>query len=194
MGLQSLALLLLALRGAATDRREPQNTSLALVRSAPSFRQLTGDRRRLSGQYAQIAKLAASDAGVKGGFGYSMAIDGDTIVVGAYYGSNNWKGSTYVFLTTDGGATYGQVAKLTASDGAASDYFGYSVAISGGTVVVGAYWDDDGGYSSGSVYVFSGAGSEGLVAGSDSTQTLGSDAATRTGPLLALLVAAVLAL
>ena len=68
------------------------------------------------------------------------------------------------------------------------------MAIDGGTVVVGAYWDDDGGYSSGSVYVFSGAGSEGLVAGSDSTRTLGSDAATRTGPLLALLVAAVLAL
>ena len=67
------------------------------------------------------------------------------------------------------------------------------MAISGGTVVVGAYWDDDG-YSSGSVYVFSGAGSEGLVAGSDSTRTPGRDAATRTGPLLALLVAAVLAL
>ena len=101
-----------------------------------------------------------------------MAIDGGTIVVGTPYDDDAGltSGSAYVFLTTDGGATYGQVAKLTASDGAASDYFGYSVAISGGTVVVGAYWDDDGGYSSGSVYVFSGAGSEGLVAGSDSTR------------------------
>ena len=101
MGLQSLALLLLALRGAATDRREPQNTSLALVRSAPSFRQLTGDRRRLSGQYAQIAKLAASDAGVKGGFGYSMASEGDTIVVGTY--RQYVSGAVYVLRTTDGG-------------------------------------------------------------------------------------------
>ena len=138
MGLQSLALLLLALRGAATDRREPQNASLALVRSAPSFRQLTGDRRRLSDQYAQIAKLAASDAGVKGGFGYSMAIDGDTIVVGTYrqYVSS----AVYVLRTTDGGATYEKVAKLT-------DYwFGYSVAIYGDTVAI-----NDG---SNSIYIF----------------------------------------
>jgi hypothetical protein len=146
--------------------------------------------------YDELAKLTASDAAEGDMFGWSVAIDGGTIVVGTPYDDDAGltSGSAYVFLTTDGGATYGQVAKLTASDGAASDYFGYSVAISGGTVVVGAYWDDDGGYSSGSVYVFSGAGSEGLVAGSDSTQTLGSDAATRTGPLLALLVAAVLAL
>ena len=146
--------------------------------------------------YDELAKLTASDAAEGDRFGWSVAIDGGTIVVGTPYDDDAGltSGSAYVFLTTDGGATYGQVAKLTASDGAASDYFGYSVAISGGTVVVGAYWDDDGGYSSGSVYVFSGAGSEGLVAGSDSTQTLGSDAATRTGPLLALLVAAVLAL
>ena len=146
--------------------------------------------------YDELAKLTASDAAEGDRFGWSVAIDGGTIVVGTPYDDDAGltSGSAYVFLTTDGGATYGQVAKLTASDGAASDYFGYSVAISGGTVVVGAYWDDDGGYSSGSVYVFSGAGSEGLVASSDSAQTLGSDAATRTGPLLALLVAAVLAL
>ena len=100
-------------------------------------------------------------------------------------------GSVYVFRTTDGGATYDQVAKLTASDAAYQDYFGYSVAIDGNTIVVGAYHDDD---SSGSAYLFSDAGSEGLDAGSDSAQTLGSDAATRTGPLLALLVAAGLAL
>jgi hypothetical protein len=135
MGLQSLALLLLALRGAATDRREPQNTSLALVRSAPSFRQLTGDRRRLSGQYAQIAKLAASDAGVKGGFGYSMAIDGDTIVVGTY--RQYVSGAVYVLRTTDGGVTYVEVAKLTADDAAAErDNFGRSVAIDGNIVAI----------------------------------------------------------
>ena len=90
--------------------------------------------------YAQIAKLAASDAGVKGGFGYSMAIDGDTIVVGAHThddgGSDS--GSVYVFRTSDGGATYDQVAKLTASDAAASDLFGNSVAIDGDTILVGA--------------------------------------------------------
>jgi hypothetical protein len=151
--------------------------------------------------YDELAKLTASDAAEGDNFGWSVAIDGGTIVVGAYLDDDagSGSGSAYVFRTTDGGVTYGQVAKLTASDGAASDYFGYSVAISGGTVVVGAKWDDDAGDFSGSAYLFSEAGfseagSEGLDAGSDSAQTLGSDAATRTGPLLALLVAAGLAL
>ena len=151
--------------------------------------------------YPQVAKLTASDAATNDYFGYSVAIDGGTVVVGAYNnGNSGWPsysgglGAVYVFRTTDGGATYGQVAKLTAADAASDDYFGWSVAIDGATIVVGAPVDDDAGSKSGSAYVYSDAGSEGLVADSDSAQTLGSDAATRTGPLLALLVAAVLAL
>ena len=90
------------------DRRLPAPTSRALVA-----------RRRLSDQYAQIAKLTAADAAAGDEFGYSVAIDGDTVVIGAYS-----KEAAYVFRTTDGGATYGQVAKLTASDAAADDLFG----------------------------------------------------------------------
>ena len=47
-------------------------------------------------------------------------------------------------------------AKLTASDGAVGDYFGWSVAVSGdgNTAVIGAYRDDDRGYESGSAYIF----------------------------------------
>ena len=45
-------------------------------------------------------------------------------------------------------------AKLTASDGAASDFFGFSVSISGDTALVGAHGDDDNGSNSGSAYVF----------------------------------------
>ena len=48
-------------------------------------------------------------------------------------------GSAYVFQTSDSGATYGQVAKLTAADAAAGDSFGRFVAIDGGTIVVSAY-------------------------------------------------------
>ena len=48
-----------------------------------------------------------------------------------------------------------QLAKLTATDGAAGDGFGYSVAIRGTTVVIGAYMDDDNGSSSGSAYLLS---------------------------------------
>ena len=47
-----------------------------------------------------------------------------------------------------------QIAKLVAADAAAGDWFGYSVSVSGSTIVVGAYWDDDAGFDSGSAYVF----------------------------------------
>ena len=52
------------------------------------------------------------------------------------------------------GATVAEVAKLTASDGAVGDCFGYSVSVSGDTAVVGATGDDDNGVESGSAYVF----------------------------------------
>ena len=163
--------------------------------SAYVFRTLDG-----GATYSQVAKLTASDRATWDNFGVSVAIDGDTIVIGAYLDDDDGEssGSVYVLRTSDGGASYGQVAKLTADDAATYDQFGYSVAIDGATVVVGAKGKD---YDTGAAYVFSGAGSEGLVAGSDSAPTpqpttaaLGSDAATRTGPLLALLVAAGLAL
>ena len=74
-------------------------------------------------------------------------------------------------------AKYDQVAKLTASDGAASDSFGSSLAIAGDTIVIGASYDDD---STGAVYVFASSPETGAL----------SDAATRAGPLLALLIVA----
>ena len=95
-------------------------------------------RRRLSVTYEEIAKLVASDAASYDWFGSSVAIDGGTVVVGASGDDDDGgnSGSAYVFRTTDGGATYGQVAKLTAADGATWDVFGRSVAINGGTIVV----------------------------------------------------------
>ena len=107
----------------------------------------------------QTAKLTASDGAASDYFGYSVAISGDTVVVGAYYddiGANTDQGSAYVFVKPESGwADMTQTAKLTASDGAASDYFGSSVAISGDTVVVGAYYDDIGANADqGSAYVF----------------------------------------
>ena len=44
---------------------------------------------------------------------------------------NSYKGAAYVFRTSDGGATYVELAKLIASDAASYDYFGVSVAIDG---------------------------------------------------------------
>ena len=88
-----------------------------------------------------MAKLTASDAAAEDLFGFSVAIDGNTVVVEARYDDDagSMSGSAYVFRTTDDGATYDQVAKLTAADGAAEDQFGVSVAIDGNTIVIGAY-------------------------------------------------------
>jgi hypothetical protein len=47
------------------------------------------------------------------------------------------------------------LAKITASDGVASDFFGHSVAVGSGRIVVGAYADDDNGTNSGSAYIYS---------------------------------------
>jgi uncharacterized repeat protein (TIGR01451 family) len=107
--------------------------------------------------YSQVGKLTTPDGAAGDYFGYAVAISGDTVVVGAYGDDNNGdaSGSAYVFTRNEGGADgWGGVAKLTASDGTAGDYFGHAVAISGDTVIVTAYGDDDHGHSSGSAYVF----------------------------------------
>jgi predicted amidohydrolase len=104
--------------------------------------------------WSQQAKLTASDVTADDLFGRSVAVSGDTVVVGAYRDDDGGvdSGSAYVFVRS--GNTWSQQAKLTASDGAADDLFGRSVAVSGDTVVVGSYLDDDGGVNSGSAYVF----------------------------------------
>ena len=104
--------------------------------------------------YGQVAKLTASDAAAGDYFGWSVAIDGATVVVGGTQWLNTGSGAVYIFRTSDGGATYAEVVKLTAADAAEDDWFGVSVAIEGDTVVIGAYLDDDSGPGSGSAYIF----------------------------------------
>ncbi len=110
----------------------------------------------------EAAKLLAIDAAAGDQFGYSVALSGDTAVIGARFDSDDItgieSGSAYVFIRT--GTTWTQQAKLTASDGKARDWFGVRVAISGDTVVVTADADDDdvNGDDSGSAYVFTRSG------------------------------------
>ncbi len=139
--------------------------------------------------YNQVAKLTAADGAVFDRFGSSVAINGTTIVAGAKGDGGtglvgDGTGSAYVFRTSDG-ATYDEVAKLTASDAAASDSFGSSLAIAGDTIAIGASYDDD---STGAVYVFASTSPE-TASTNPETGAL-SDAATRAGPLLALLIVA----
>ena len=110
---------------------------------------------RSGATWTQEAKLIASDAVAKERFGRRVAIAGDTAVVGASRDDDASARSGAAYVFTRSGATWTQEAKLIASDGAAGDRFGRSVAIAGDTAMVGASRDDDAGRDSGSAYVFS---------------------------------------
>ena len=114
-------------------------------------------RASVSGAWSDPIELTAgSDSAEYDWFGYSVAVDGDTIVVGAYQNdadtNNNDEGAAYVFTKpASGWADMTQTVKLIASDGAANDEFGYSVAVDGDTIVVGAHGDEN---KTGAAYVF----------------------------------------
>jgi len=85
--------------------------------------------------WLQQAKLTASDGQPNDQFGFSSASGGDTVVVGMEYGNRS---EVYLFVKpADGWGDMTETAKLTPSDGPISN-FGYSVAVSGDTVIVGA--------------------------------------------------------
>ena len=100
----------------------------------------------------QIAKILPSDGWYYDMFGVSIAIDDGVVAVGSYYDGDNGdnSGSAYLFDAYTGE----QIAKLLPEDGASDDWFGYSIAINDGVVVVGAWRDDDNGSDSGSAYLF----------------------------------------
>jgi hypothetical protein len=98
---------------------------------------------------ALVRPVSPSDGNTGEHFGRSVAMDGDTLVVGAPGGGDN-QGAVYVYTRTVA-ETWTQTAKLTASDGADGDQLGAAVAIDGTTIVAGAPGDDN---AAGSVYLF----------------------------------------
>jgi hypothetical protein len=104
--------------------------------------------------WSQRAKLLASDGAAYDEFGISVSISGNLAIVGAYGDDANGtdSGSAYIFKWD--GTSWSQQAKLLASDGAADDFFGWSVSISGDLTIVGAFYDDANGTDSGSAYIF----------------------------------------
>jgi hypothetical protein len=104
--------------------------------------------------WSQQQKIIASDAapGVQSQFGSAVALDGDTAVIGADW-ANSSQGTVYVF--TRSGATWSEQQKLTAADGAAFTRFGFAVAVSGDTLLVGAFLANIGqNNNQGAAYVF----------------------------------------
>jgi hypothetical protein len=116
--------------------------------------------------WAQTQKIVASDRAAADYFGWSVSIDGNYAIVGAYTedenaggsGTMSEAGSAYIFLNTAG--TFAQVQKIVPSDRTSSDYFGYSVDIDGNYLIVGAYTEDEDAAgantmaSAGSAYIF----------------------------------------
>ncbi|MEF8879294.1 MAG: fibronectin type III domain-containing protein [Candidatus Thermoplasmatota archaeon] len=112
--------------------------------------------KRNDDTWVQQEKLLASDGSDGDSFGYSVDIDGNTLLIGAIYddGIGENSGSAYVFKRN--GDTWTQEAKLTASDSNAYDFFGCSVSLHDDTALIGAHSDSY--YNSdriGSAYFFS---------------------------------------
>jgi PKD repeat protein len=103
-------------------------------------------------------KLSASDGAAQDHAGHSVAVAGDTVVVGAPgddVGTNADQGSVYVFVRQPGSfPPFRQAAKLMAADGTGDDHLGSAVAILGNTIVAGAPGDDVAAADQGSALVF----------------------------------------
>lgn len=104
---------------------------------------------KVAGVWTQTTKLTAADGAADDEFGISVAVSGDTAVIGAVYDDDqgNNSGSAYVFEKIAG--IWTNTTKLTASNGTSHDFFGISVAVSGDTALIGASNSDPG-----SAYVF----------------------------------------
>jgi hypothetical protein len=128
-----------------------------------------------AGGWTQQAELTASDGMAGDGFGYSVALSGTTALIGAPAAWNHEAsgGTAYVFAPSSAG--WSQQAELTASDGATFSRFGWSVALSGTTALIGTPNRNSG---TGGAYVFEGSGGT----WSQQATLTGSDSVAGSGP------------
>ncbi|KPK80499.1 MAG: hypothetical protein AMS27_16965 [Bacteroides sp. SM23_62_1] len=124
-------------------------------------------KRDISGSWLEFQKLVASDRGQWEYFGYSVDISGDYAIIGAWGATKDNAGldslvntgAAYIFKK-DANDTWIQLKRILSNTRNKSDYFGYSVCISGDYAIVGARYEDhdangtDSLNSSGSAYIF----------------------------------------
>jgi hypothetical protein len=132
--------------GAPWDNDKGTNTGAVYLYTLNSTSNTWGDEQ----------KIVASDGAAGDEFGCAVAMSGTGHLVVGVWGDDDKgddSGSVYLFTLNSSSNTWGDEQKIVASDGAAHDWFGYAVAMSGtGHLLVGAYGDDDKGSNSGSVY------------------------------------------
>ena len=101
--------------------------------------------RRDDGTWEDVQKLTAADGENWDLFGSSVAISGDTAVIGAYRDDERDDGSGSGYVYTKIGGKWIENGKIVPEDDALGVGFGYRVAISGSTALFGALWAGDGG-------------------------------------------------
>jgi len=108
--------------------------------------------RHDSAGWVEETKLLPADGTMWSDFGFSVSVSGNTAIVGAPHDHNENSGAAYVFRYD--GVGWVEEAKLLFPDGEEWGRFGCSVSIAGDIAVIGAQWDNDNGFASGSAYVF----------------------------------------
>ena len=117
---------------------------------------------RSGSTWTERAIIRSSDIEAGEKFAHKVCIDGNTIAVSAPFKTVSgtvYVGSVYIYTTADNGATWTEQQKLTASNGAESDFFGWGLGLSGDLLVVGSHQQDTYGAGAGSAYVFKRTGS-----------------------------------
>ncbi|HUT25894.1 MAG TPA: FG-GAP repeat protein, partial [Sumerlaeia bacterium] len=100
------------------------------------------------------SKLVAEGVATSDWLGQAVAISGNTAVVGAYFDDEKGDDAGAAYIFRRAGPRWTQLVKLTAGDGEMGDKYGYSVGISGDTVLIGAIEDDQKGGEAGAAYVY----------------------------------------
>jgi hypothetical protein len=123
--------------------------------------------RQSGNEWSEFAKIAPENGKKDDHFGFTVAISGDTIAVGARRAdlSSNMKdaGAAYIYFVNEDSIEF--ITRLTASDANEGDEFGQSVAIAGDVIAVGAWKDDENYNETGSIYLFHKAGNRWIEAG-----------------------------
>jgi hypothetical protein len=143
-----------ALDGSLAVIGEPWNDGTGTNRGAAYLFERDQDG---ADSWGELKKLVPSDAHDGAFFGYSVAVDGTNVVIGAAQagGGGTERGQAYLFSRDEGGTdAWGEVQRLRAGDGQNQDWFGFSSAVLGNYILVGAVGEDGSGTGWGAAYLF----------------------------------------
>ncbi|WP_154221945.1 FG-GAP repeat protein [Marinicella rhabdoformis] len=137
-----------------------------------------------NGQWTFKQKIIASDADTNDQFGNAISLSGDRLMIGSFRNDEESGDAGAVYVFEFNNSTWVETEKLTASDAANSDWFGYTIAVHQDTAMIAASSNDDLGNRSGKIYVFNHDG-QNWIEGQKLTTSDGTDN-TRLGASISL--------